>query len=536
MYGFVSATSVGGSKWDIDYLAQGDDKGGAADLRDDELLTNAIQLVKDQDAVAIVFPHTGREYSFYPTEYSARRFRAAVQAGADLVIGHHTHVSQGFEVQDGVLIAHCLGNFAFDQSRLETMLALVVEADQRGKETVGASGHPIYIEDYRPRPVVDDIANLYMRRIGMHSRNVLVYGYNGEAVIDLHEASQKLEQGMYDESVTTPAGENFAVLDLRGKLPDGASISSIEVSGQPSTMVYVGHDIMDGHGNFEDNDVDDDIMEASRWDVSSGSTQVCMEKTFRGVGALCLYRREYNAEDAVVAFRNRIRVEGDEQNLPNKFVTLLGYSQGEEAGDHSIVSRYYSSFGDLAFGEESFTLAAGGTYDWKMFTHDLNMPPDGPGTDTVATAARGLRYFIRHSPPPANSTSDGEGLIRVDDIASVNWNIETASSTGTMSLSTPNNKDFIRIEGTPGTTYQVFVTYQRYAPTAPRCDTEVFDNCPPGSSFEPTQAPSKAPTLAPTTQSQPVLNMPIEEETSGASARWVGSASCAVMIAFALIL
>lgn len=346
---------------------------------------------------------------------------------------------------------------------------------------MGASGHPIYIEDYRPRPVVEDIANLYMRRISMHSRNVLVFGYNGEAVIDLHETSQKLEEGMYDESVTIPAGKTFAVLDLRGKLPDGASISSIEVSGQPSTMVYVGHDIMDGHGNFEDNDVNDDIMEASRWDVSSGSTQVCMEKTFRGVGALCLYRREYNAEDAVVAFRNRIRVEGDEQNLPNKFVTLLGYSQGEEAGDHSIVSRYYSSFGDLAFGEESFALAAGGTYDWKMFTHDLNMPPDGPGTDTVATAARGLRYFIRHSPPPANSTSDGEGLIRVDDIASVNWNIETASSTGTMSLSTPNNKDFIRIEGTPGTTYQVFVTYQRHTPTAPRCDTEVFDNCPPGA-------------------------------------------------------
>lgn len=531
MFGFVSATSVSGSQHPIDYIAKGDDKGGAADLRDDELMANAVQLVKDQNAVAIVFPHTGKEYSFYPTAYAASRFEACVQAGADLIIGHHTHVSQGFEVKDGIFIAHCLGNFAFDQSRLETMLAMVAEVDQRGKKTVRARGRPIYIEDYRPRPMVGDLANLYLRRIGMFSRNVLAFGYNGDVVIDLDGSSRKFELETYVESVTIPASKSFAVLDMRGKMPDGASIASVDVSGGP-TMLYVGHDIMESHGCFEDNEVDDFVMDAAqRWDVSSGSSYVCMENTHRGVGALCSYRREYNTDDSVVAFRNRIRVEGDEANEPNKFVTLLGYSQAEEAGNHFIVARYYSSFGDKEFGEEfgeeSFPLAPGGSYDWQMFGHDLNMPPDSPGADTVATAARAIRYFIHHSPPPANSTTDGEGLVRIDDVASVNWNAESASSDGRISLSTPNNKDFVRVEGTPGATYQVTIKYQVYAPRAPRCDTELYDNCPPGSEYGPTEAPSTSPTEAPTLQA-------VDPLTSGTVALRT-TTSCAAMFVLSLL-
>ena len=46
--------------------------------------------------------------------------RAAVDAGADLVIGHHPHVLQGFEYYADTLIAHSLGNFVFDQDFLLT--------------------------------------------------------------------------------------------------------------------------------------------------------------------------------------------------------------------------------------------------------------------------------------------------------------------------------------------------------------------------------------------------------------------------------
>jgi len=501
-FGFVSATTASGYQWDIDYVANKDEKGGAADLRDDELLTEAVNLVKAENAVAIVFAHTGKEYTVSPTGYASGRFSASVAAGADLIIGHHPHVSQGFEVQDGVFIAHCLGNFAFDQSRLETMMALVAEVDQKGKKTVRARGRPIYLEDYRPRPLVGDQASLFLRRLGMHSRNVLAFGYNGDAYIDLGGTSQKLEPQTLIETVTIPVDKNFGILDLRGKMMDGGSIASIAVTGNPS-KIYVGHDIMEGHGEFEDNDVDDDIMEASRWDVSSGSSSVCMENVFRGVGALCSYRKETKTDDAVVAFRNRIRVPGDEVDEPNKFLTLMGYNQGQDAGNHFVVSRYYASYGSLTFDdEESFTLATGGTYDWRMFYHDLNMPPDAPGANTVDTAARAIRYFFRHSPPLPLSTADGEGVVRVDDVATVSWDIATASDSAEMTLSTPNNKDFIRVEGSPGKSYQVTIQYERYAPKAPRCNTEIYD-CPPGSEYAPTEAPSATPSAAPSISPAP---------------------------------
>jgi poly-gamma-glutamate synthesis protein (capsule biosynthesis protein) len=39
---------------------------------------------------------------------------AAVEAGADLVVGHHPHVPQEVETYEGGLIAYSLGNFVFD--------------------------------------------------------------------------------------------------------------------------------------------------------------------------------------------------------------------------------------------------------------------------------------------------------------------------------------------------------------------------------------------------------------------------------------
>ena len=42
----------------------------------------------------------------------------AIDNGADLVIVHHPHVIQGFEVYNEKLIAHSLGNFVFDLSSI----------------------------------------------------------------------------------------------------------------------------------------------------------------------------------------------------------------------------------------------------------------------------------------------------------------------------------------------------------------------------------------------------------------------------------
>lgn len=70
--------------------------------------------VRDEADLVIVILHSGYEYIEEPSEPQAAAARAAIDAGADLVIGHHAHILQGIEYyQDGVIV-YGLGNFAFE--------------------------------------------------------------------------------------------------------------------------------------------------------------------------------------------------------------------------------------------------------------------------------------------------------------------------------------------------------------------------------------------------------------------------------------
>ena len=64
------------------------------------------------DFLAVVM-HWGREYDPVPQEKQQDYGRAAIDAGADIVVGHHPHVVQPVERYKDGLIAYSLGNFAF---------------------------------------------------------------------------------------------------------------------------------------------------------------------------------------------------------------------------------------------------------------------------------------------------------------------------------------------------------------------------------------------------------------------------------------
>ncbi len=65
------------------------------------------------DFVVVTF-HTGIEYTDAPSAHQRSLARVAVEAGADLVIGHHPHVLQPWERLGDSLILYSLGNFVFD--------------------------------------------------------------------------------------------------------------------------------------------------------------------------------------------------------------------------------------------------------------------------------------------------------------------------------------------------------------------------------------------------------------------------------------
>lgn len=73
----------------------------------------AIQSVRSQCDLLIVSVHWGQEGSHETTGTQKKLGRAMVDAGADVVIGHHSHVYGGIEQYNGKYIVYSLGNFCF---------------------------------------------------------------------------------------------------------------------------------------------------------------------------------------------------------------------------------------------------------------------------------------------------------------------------------------------------------------------------------------------------------------------------------------
>lgn len=84
--------------------------------RDDlEAMTRDIQLAKANADVVVVSMHWG--IHFVPStiaNYQREVAHAAIDAGADVVIGHHPHILKGIEIYRGKVIFYSLGNFAID--------------------------------------------------------------------------------------------------------------------------------------------------------------------------------------------------------------------------------------------------------------------------------------------------------------------------------------------------------------------------------------------------------------------------------------
>lgn len=86
-----------------------------------------IQDLKDEGAQVIIASfHWGEEKAEYTNDVQVELAHAAIDAGADLVLGHHPHVLQGIEQYKGKNIVYSLGNFCFGgnmyPSDMDTMI------------------------------------------------------------------------------------------------------------------------------------------------------------------------------------------------------------------------------------------------------------------------------------------------------------------------------------------------------------------------------------------------------------------------------
>ena len=114
----------------------------------EEAVQADIRNAKDLYDVVIVSFHWGVEKNYSPTDNQINLGHLAVDAGADLVIGHHPHRIQPIECYNGKYICYSLGNFCFaGHNKPSDMSAIIFQARFRVKET------SVSFKDFRIIPI-----------------------------------------------------------------------------------------------------------------------------------------------------------------------------------------------------------------------------------------------------------------------------------------------------------------------------------------------------------------------------------------------
>jgi poly-gamma-glutamate synthesis protein (capsule biosynthesis protein) len=123
--GFLAYTNLGPETW----KATTKDSGIALiDRKSFERIKRDIERTKKEVNILIVSLHAGEEYSTQPTQFQIDFSKMVIDAGADIMIGHHPHVVQKSDQYKTGYIFYSLGNFVFDQSfSKETMEGEIVK-------------------------------------------------------------------------------------------------------------------------------------------------------------------------------------------------------------------------------------------------------------------------------------------------------------------------------------------------------------------------------------------------------------------------
>jgi len=161
-------------------VADPDDRPGASGwtraMWDEAKAASAIAAVRAEaegqvPLAVIVSIHWGYEYELRPDPAQRDAARAMLDAGADLVIGHHPHVVQGTEVRAAGFVAYSLGNLVFDQQQADTRQGLGLRAffDREGWRAVQAL--PVWAGPH-PRLMPPEEADALLARIEPPPRRI----------------------------------------------------------------------------------------------------------------------------------------------------------------------------------------------------------------------------------------------------------------------------------------------------------------------------------------------------------------------------
>ncbi|MDR7855599.1 CapA family protein [Tissierella sp.] len=128
---------------------------GAYDSHIEGVVNQIIDMKKEVDIV-LVSIHWGVELSTSPRKEEMDLAKKLVDAGADIIMGHHPHVLQGIEIYNGKPIFYSLGNFVFGSKNELTASTMIAQINIIDKAIDNVKIIPCTIVMGRPTPVEED--------------------------------------------------------------------------------------------------------------------------------------------------------------------------------------------------------------------------------------------------------------------------------------------------------------------------------------------------------------------------------------------
>jgi poly-gamma-glutamate synthesis protein (capsule biosynthesis protein) len=139
---------------------------GVADMYDYKVPVLAIQKARAQADLVVVITHWGVERTDTPLAFQTELAHRFIDAGADLIIGGHPHVLQGFEAYKGKWIAYSLGNFIFTTNSVKkTLETIVLNASCSKDRHCTLNAIPIYTAYAKPEKMSQEKGEALFKRI-----------------------------------------------------------------------------------------------------------------------------------------------------------------------------------------------------------------------------------------------------------------------------------------------------------------------------------------------------------------------------------
>jgi len=307
----------------------------------------------------------------------------AVDAGADLVIVHHPHIIQALEMYNGKLIAHSLGNFAFDLDYPETMPSMILYADADRDGFFNYQVRPIYIDNYLPKQPTGQLALHILDYLAMRSREM-----NTVLMVD----EENLIGTVLEEPQTYPTFNSdyrmqLDLVQVSGtynqtapiKLARNGSISGVsDISPVEDEEIRLGAETI-WYGNFEDEG-------SSLWSIPSFSTTDMID------GSRSAYFNVNSGQTTTGTIGQKCRWYDN-----TKSYTLHGWIKTRNVASANIVIRYYTSRTGGQVGSENITTNLTGNNEWAWFYKELTIPTNAWYYDirlTVTGATGGSQAYF----------------------------------------------------------------------------------------------------------------------------------------------